>query len=112
MQNTLFYFLRSALIPKLRADISAGAACNIHFCLIGVAAVGAAPNQFAVGILLNLNFAVKAAFLAEIAFGVQFGIHYVVINELHNRKHGFNVILHIGYFNVRNRTAGRKRLEF
>ena len=61
MQNALLNFLRSALVPELCAYISAGAAGNIHFILVGITAVGATPNEFAVGILYYFNFAVPTA---------------------------------------------------
>ena len=74
MQHPFFYFLRSALIPVLRADIPAGAARHVHFGLIAVMAVGAFPYEFAVVVGLYLNFAVVTADLTIVALGVEFGM--------------------------------------
>ena len=68
---TVADFLRATLIPELGTDVSAGAASNVQFILIAVAAVGAFPHQLAV-IFYDLDFAVIAANLTIIALGVQF----------------------------------------
>ena len=64
MQHAIFDLLRAALVPELGADISAGAPCNIHLVLVGVAAVGTYPNQLVIP-LLYANLPVIAAFLTE-----------------------------------------------
>ena len=112
MQNSLFDFLCSSLIPILRADISAGTAGNVHLILILVTAVGASPNELSVLIFNNLDLAVVAAALAIVALGIKLGIHNIVVNISHNAEYGGDVILHIGNFNVADRTAGRETLEF
>ena len=112
MQYSFFNFLCSALIPELCSYVSAGTAGNIHFILIGVAAVRTPPNKLSVVVFLDFNFAVIAAHMAVIALCVELGIHYVIIDKAHNRKYSFNIILHIGYFNIRNSTAGRQCLKF
>ena len=40
------------------------------------------------------------------------GTTVIFVNEFHNGKHRGNIVLHIGYFHVRNCAAGRKLLEF
>ena len=70
MQHALFNFLRSALIPKLRANVAAGTSCHVHLVLITIAAAGAGPYQLTV-ILLDLDLAVPAANLAVIALGIR-----------------------------------------
>lgn len=75
MQHSFLDFLSSALIPILRTDVATGTAGNIHLVLIPVAALRAFPDQLAV-IVLDLNLAVKAADLAVVRLGVQFGIVY------------------------------------
>ena len=47
MQNTLFDFLSSALIPELSPDIAAGAAGHVQLILVSIAAVGAGPDELA-----------------------------------------------------------------
>ena len=68
MQNSVLDFLGATLIPILCTDVATGTTGNIHFALIGVATLGADPDQFAV-IFLNLNFAVVATLLAKIGLG-------------------------------------------
>ena len=45
MQHTLLDLLRATLVPELRADVTAGAAGDIHLILVGVGALGAAPDE-------------------------------------------------------------------
>ena len=73
MKHSLFDFLRSSLIPELRADVTASTACHIHLILIMISAIWAFPNQFAI-FLYNLNFTGISAYLTEITFGIQFCI--------------------------------------
>ena len=80
MQHPFFYFLRAALVPVLCADITASAARYVHHVLVFIAAIRAPPDQLAVTVLNNLNFAGVAAFLAVVALCVQLGIHNVFIN--------------------------------
>ena len=110
VKNPVSNFLRSALIPELRADISAGAAGNIHFALVLIAAVGAAPFKLSV-FFNDLDLAVISAYLAVVALCVKLSIHNVVIYILHNRKYGRNIILHIRNLNIADGSAGRKLLE-
>ena len=98
------------MIPVLGADIAAGTAGNIHLTLIGIAAVGADPNKLAV-IFLNLNLAVKTAFLTVVGLGVQFGLHDVVVDILHQFQNSIDILLHNGHFHIANGTTWRKLLE-
>ena len=106
MQNSVFYFLRSALIPELRADISASTPCDVHFGLIAVMAVRTFPHEFPVVVGDDLNFSVVAADLTIIALGVKLGIHDVFVNILHERENGFDIVLHVGNF---RRNLSRRR---
>ena len=99
---TVADFLCATLIPELGTDVSAGAAGNVQFILIAVAAVGAFPHQLAV-IFYDLDFAVIAANLTIIALGIQFCIHDIFVNMLHYRNHSRNVVLHVGYFYIAQR---------
>ena len=111
MQNSFFNFLCSALIPELRADVSAGSAGNIHFILIGIAAIRAFPNQLAVVILAYFDLAVIPASLAVIALCIKLGVHYIIVNKLHNRNNRVDIVLQIRYFHVADRAARGKLLE-
>ena len=112
MQHSFFNFLRSALVPVLRADISARAAGNVHFGLIAATAFRTFPDKFAVFIGDDFNFTVVAAILAIVAFGVEFGVHNVVVNVLDNTNNRGDIVLHIRHFYVTYRAAGAQLLEF
>ena len=83
MQHAVLDFLRSALIPELRADIAAGSSCNIHLVLVTVVALRALPEELSV-LLNNADFAVVAANLTVVALCVQLSVHNVVVDELDN----------------------------
>ena len=110
MQDSVLDLLGSALIPILGTDVAAGTAGNIHLALVGIAALGADPNQLAV-ILLDTDFAVIAAALAVVRLGVQLRIHDVVIDILHQLQNRIDVLLHIGYFHVADGATGAQVLE-
>ena len=110
MENPIFDFLRSALIPILGPNIAAGPSGHIHFALIPVAALGAFPNQLSV-IFLDLDFAVEAAYLAVVRLGIQFRVHDVLIDELHDFQNRINVALHVRDFHIADSASGRQLLE-
>ena len=99
MQNSIFYLAGSALIPILRANISAGASCHVHRGLISVVTVGTFPDQL-FAFFYNAYLAVVTTLLTIVAFGVKLRVHNVIVNVLHNVKHSFDIILHIGNLNV------------
>lgn len=70
MQHAILDFLSTALVPELRADVSAGTACNVELFLIAIAAVRALPHELAV-VFHNLNLTVEAAHLAIIALRIE-----------------------------------------
>ena len=100
VQHTLFDLLGSSLIPELSADVAAGTARHVQLILVGIAAVGAFPDELAVLVLLNLDLPVVAAYLAVITLGIQLRVHDVIVNELHDGQNGFQVILHVGNLHV------------
>ena len=83
MKHSLFDFLRSSLIPELRADVTASTACHIHLILITVAAVRTLPHKLAV-IVNDLDFSVITANLTVVALCIKLCIHNVIVNELDN----------------------------
>jgi len=111
MQNSVFYLACSALIPILCADVTAGPASYVHGGLVAVVTVGALPKELS-ALLNHLDLTVPAADLTVVALGVELCVHYVVVDEAHNVKHGGNVGLHIGNLDVRDRSARGERLEF
>ena len=111
MQDPVLDLLGTALIPVLGADITAGTSCHVHLALVGVAALGADPDQLVV-ILLNFDLSIVAADLSVVTLGVQLRVHDVVVNELHNFQHGVDVVLHIGHLHIADGPAGGQLLEF
>lgn len=111
MQYPVLDLLSAALVPILCSDISAGTACNIHFALIRISALGADPNQLSV-IFADFDLTIEATCLTVVALGVQFRIHDMIIDILHDFQNGINILLHIGYFHITDGTAGAKLLEF
>ena len=83
MEHPVADFLGPALVPELGSDIAAGPAGHRQFILVLVAAIGAFPHQFSGSVFFDLDFAVKPAAFAIVAFGVEFGVHDIVIDELH-----------------------------
>ena len=74
MENALADFLGAPLVPILRAYVSACAAGYIHLILVFVAAFWALPDEFAVFVLYNFYLSVEAAYLAIVAFCIEFGL--------------------------------------
>ena len=110
MNKALTYFLRSSLIPKLRADVAARSACNIHLVLVSVSAVRTLPNQLAV-LLYDIDLSVPTANLAVVRFCIQFGIDDVVVDETDDCQHCLQIILEIRHFYIAYGSTGRKRLK-
>ena len=110
MKYPVLDFLRSALIPELRSDITARSARHVHLGLVAVVAVRALPKKLPV-LFRDQDLPIVSAYLTEIALRVKFGVHNIVINILYYRQYGGNIILHIGNFHIRNCAARRKLLE-
>ena len=110
MQDPVPDLLRPALIPELRADVAAGAPCNVQSVLISVAAVRTLPYKLAV-IFYYLYLTVKTALLTVVALCVKLGIHDVVVNMLHNCKNSLYVVLHIRHFHIADSSSWREFLE-
>ena len=110
MQDPVTNLLGTALVPELGADVAAGTAGHIHLTLVGVAALGALPDQLAI-FLSNLDLTVPAADLAIVALGVQLGVDDVVVDELHYFQNGGDIVLHVGDFHVADGAAGGEVLE-
>ena len=111
MQYPLFDFLCSSLVPILCAYIAAGSSGNVHFILIGIAAVRAFPDKLAMLVLDDVDLAVVAANMAIIALGIKLGVHDIVVNKLHYRQYRVEIVLHIGNLDVGYRASGGERLE-
>ena len=101
MKHAGFYFLGLAYIPEVFAKVSAGTAGNIHSLLILVVASGTFPLI----VIVNDYLSVKAADMAVVGFRVEFGILNIVVYKADNILKCFEIMAHIGDFNIRNRTA-------
>ena len=110
MKDSIFYLFCSSLVPILGSDITAGSAGDIHSILILVSAVRAYPDKFTI-LFFYLDFSVKAAFLAIVGFGIEFGIHNIVIDKLDYRNHGIQVILHVRDLDIAYRSTCGESLE-
>ena len=110
VQDPVANLLGAALVPELGADVAAGTAGHIHLALVGVAALGALPDQLAV-FLGDLDLTVPAADLTVVALGVQLGVDDVVVDELHYFQNGGDIVLHVGDFHVADGAAGGEVLE-
>ena len=95
MQHPFLDFLGSSLVPELSSDVAAGSSGYVHLILVRVAAVGALPDKLSMLILFDFNLAVLATDLTVIALGVKLGVHNVIVNKLHYRKHRVDIVLHI-----------------
>lgn len=111
MLHTVTYLLRPSLIPELRPDIPTGTTRNGHLGLVAIAAVRAFPDQLSAVICYDSDFTVIAATFTVIALGVQFCIHNVIVDMLHDRKDCRNILLHVRHFHVTDRAARRKLLK-
>ena len=110
MEHAVLDLGGAALVPELGADVAAGTAGHIQLVLVTVVALGALPDQLAV-FLDDADLAVVTADLAVVALGVQFSIHDVFVDELHDLDDGFQVILHVGHFHVADGAARAELLE-
>ena len=111
MQNPILDLLGTALVPVLGADVAAGSSCHVHFALVGIAALGADPDELTVGVLLNGDLTVIAALLTVVRLGVQLGIHDIIIDKLNDGDDCRKIFLHIRNFYVTDSSSGGQWLE-
>ena len=111
MQYPVCNFSCPSLVPILDTDITACAAGDIHGGLVCVAAVGALPDVFSVFVYDGFDFPVKSAFLAVIAFCVDFRIEGEIVNTILNGHDSLDVVLQIRHFHVTDGTARGQGLE-
>ena len=111
VEDSVLDFLCTALVPELGADVAAGSSCDAHLVLVAVAAVRAFPDEFAGFIFDDADFSVIAACHAVVALRVQFCVHDVFIDVLHDGQDCRDVRLHIRYFDVGNSAARGESLE-
>lgn len=107
MQYSCLDFLSLTHVPEVLAEVAAGTACYVHFALVLIVADGALPFV----VVVYDNFAVEAANVAVIRFGVEFGVLDIVVDKAHDVLHRSKVLAHIGNFDVRDCTARRNFLE-
>lgn len=110
MEDALLDLLCTSLIPELGSDIAACPSGDIELVLIIISALGAYPCKLVVS-LLDLDLAVKTAYLAVIRLRVELSIHDVVIDISHNVDDSIDIILHVGNFDIADGSSGRESLE-
>ena len=111
MSDPFLDFLSSALVPELGSNVAACSSGDVHFILIPVSAVRALPYQFVVFIFHDLDFAFIAAFLTVVGFGIQFGIHNVVVDMADQSHNSRQVVFHVWNFHVGDGSARGQFLE-
>ena len=99
-------FFSAPDIPPLTTNVAARTTRNIHFRLVGVAAVGALPNEFPV-FLLNLDFSIPTADLAVVGLRIDFSIHDGIVDILNQRDDRLQIVLQIRHFDVADSASGR-----
>ena len=110
MHYSIHDFLSATGIPPLTTNVAARTTRDVHFRLVGVAAVGALPDELTV-FLLNLDFSIPAADLAVVGLRIDFSIHDGVVDILNQRDDRLQIVLQIRYFDVADSAAGRELLE-
>ena len=107
MQHSRLDFLRFAEVPEIFSQITAGAARNVHLGVVLVMTDGALPLI----VVVDYDFSVVAAYVAVVRLCVEFGVKYVVVNELDYVFKRFEIVAHIGNFDIAYHTAGGYRLK-
>ena len=110
MHYSISDFLSATGIPPLTTNVAACATRDVHFRLVGVAAVGAFPDEFPI-FLLNLDFSIPAADLAVVGLRIDFSIHDGIVDILNQRDDRLQIVLQIRHFDVADSAAGRELLE-
>ena len=111
VEDSLRDLLGTALVPVLGTDVAAGPAGNVHLGLVTVAALRAFPDEFAGSVFLDGDLAVEAADIAVVRLGVELCVQDAVVDVLHDRDDGGNVVLHVRDFHVGDGAAGAEFLE-
>ena len=105
--DTRFDLFGFADIPELLTQVPAGPADDIHRALIFVVAVGTLP----LAIIIDDDFAIKTAYLAVVAFGVELGILDVVVDKLYDFLQSFQILVHVGDLRIGDAAATGDGLE-
>ena len=96
MQHPCFNFLCFAYIPEIFAQVTAGSAGYVHFCMVFVVA----SRTFPLVAFIDNNFPVKSANLAIVALGVELSVLNVVVNKPNYVLNGLGVMAHVGNFHI------------
>ena len=107
MHYSSLNFLRLADVPEILAQITTGTTDNRHLGMVLVMADRAFPFV----VVINGNFAVKAADMAVIRLGVEFSVLNIVIDEFNNLFQCFQIMAHVRNFYIRNCATGGNVLE-
>ena len=94
-------------IPEIFPQITARPPCHIHFIVVFIAAVRAFPLL----ILVYDDLAVKPAHMAVIGFRVELRVLDIIINKFDKFLERRQIVLQVRNLHIRDRPAGRNRLE-
>ncbi len=111
MHHPVANLLRSALIPELRADVTAGSPRDVHGGLVSVATVRTLPDELACVVARDANLTIVPAFLTVVTLGIELGVHDMFINVLDNGENRWNVLRQVRHFDVAYRAARGELLE-
>ena len=103
MEDTVGNFLCPPFIPEIFAQVAAGPADNRQF----VAVLVMAARAFPLVVIVEDDFAVKAAFVAVVELGIEFAVSNMVVNILDHGQDGRDIMRHIGDFGVADAAARR-----
>ena len=112
MKYSITDLLSTTLVPELATKVPTRSAYHTHLGLVGVSALRAAPVQFGIFVFVYFDFAIESADLTIVGLGIQFSIHDILIDILHNGQYSIQIVLHIGNFYIANSATRRKLLEF
>ena len=107
MHNSSLDFLRLAHVPEVFTQIAAGTTDNRQLAMILIMAGRAFPFV----VIVNGDFAIKAADMAIVGLRVELSILDIIINEFNNLFQGLQIMTHIRNLYIGNSAAGGNVLE-
>jgi hypothetical protein len=103
MEDAVLDFLRPPFVPEIFTQIAAGPADDGQFVAVFVVAARAFPFV----VVVEDDFAVKAAFMAVVQFGIEFAVRDVVVDVLDHGQDGRDIMGHVGDFGIADAAACR-----
>lgn len=101
MEDTVGNFLCPPFIPEIFAQVAAGPADNRQF----VAVLVMAARAFPLVVIVEDDFAVKAAFMAVVQFGIEFAVRDVVVDVLDHGQDSRDIMGNVEDFGIADAAA-------